>query len=1168
MMEFEYKGLCPNCNNTISSKRLEKGLPCEICLPMRSKKMKEGFLTTFVSRNKDLEEIEKIFQKVLKTNMWALQRFWTRRFLEGESFALIAPTGSGKTTMQVVLSLYASSKMKKRCLIVLPTSILVHQVSQKLINFKENLNLQTEIAFYHSMLTKKEKEEQIKKMTKADIIVTTHLSIIKKEEINSQNVDLVFVDDVDSFLKRSKSVLYVFKMLKLPEKIKEVIIKVYEKKIELKEALQKIEKIKDEEEVKCQVIVSGATPKGKRTKSILILTRLFDFTLGGKVEFGRKILDSYLKPKRSLEEEVVEIIKKIGSGALIFVPTDKGSDFAERLEKYLEGKNIKARAFLKPNKKYFEMFEKGELDCLIGIATLRSPLVRGIDLPHRIRYAIFAGIPKFLIRINLQEFHPTKWLMLLNNISNAIGEEYKKEFENLIQKLAKIKTLNLEQLKIVREALKDNKKLEGFLEYVKGVALKGMEFFQKILKDENVLKALKDSSTISFGVEKDEYYFLVVDEVAYIQASGRTSRLYIAGLTKGLSVVVIDDEKAFNNLKKELSYLEEIEWKNFEEIDLSSLIKEIDEDREKVLLAQEGKLKVEEKISLSTLLFIVESPNKARTIARYFGRPFRKTIGDLKTFEVFIENSLAIITASKGHITDLDLVEGLFGVKVNNEFVPVYRAIKKCLHCEREIENDVCSFCNKKDFVTSEQRIKILRKIASLVDKVVIGTDPDAEGEKIAFDLYLLLKPFNQNIKRARFHEVTKKGIINSLKNLEDFDVKLVEAQVVRRIQDRWIGFSISPVLWKIFNNNRLSAGRVQTPVLGWIYERTKKLKEKQELINITLKNGLKLSFKSELGTWKKILKNRTVEILRVEKKVEELSPYPPFTTDTLISALTSSLKIDANEAMKIAQKLFESGLITYHRTSSTTVSNTGIALAKDYISSKFGDAFVKERKWQSEGAHECIRPTKAIDLEKLRSMIALKTIRIALSEQELKAYDIIFKRFIASQMKPTKVEKIYIKVLIAGKELDFEFLTRILEHGFSKIAPVYAKEIPEVKEGKHWISFVRKKVVQAYHPFTYSEIVSMMKEKGIGRPSTYAKILEILKKRGYVKEVNKRLISTLLGAKVYFFLNKNYGKYLDEKLTKLLEEKMDKIERGEVKAQEAIKEFFTEVREIMKSSA
>lgn len=1168
MIELEYKNLCPNCGGRIDSKRLEQGLPCETCLPKHSKEIREGFLTALILRNKMLGEIEEAFKRLLKTDMWALQRFWARRFLEGESFALIAPTGSGKTTMQIILSLYASSKMGKRCLIILPTSVLAHQVSEKLINFKESLNLQIEIAFYHSLLTKKEKEEQLERMSTANIIVTTHLSIIRRKEINSQLVDLVFVDDVDSFLRRSKSVMFVFKMLNLPKKIKGIVLSVYERKIGLRDALERIEKMKKEEEIHSQIIVSGATPKGRRTRSILLLSRVFGFTLGGRVEFGRKVVDSYLKPKKSIEEEIMEIVKNVGGGALIFIPSDKGSKFAETLERYLSAKNIKAKAFLRPNKKYFEMFEKGELDFLIGMATTRSPLVRGIDLPHRIRYAIFAGVPKFLIRINLQEFHPIKWLMLLNNISHAIGDEYRQEFEILVQRLAKIKVLNVEQLKAVREALQGRRKLKGFLEYVRNVAIEGMEFFNKILRNEKIIKALAESPTISFGIEKNEYYFFVVDEIAYLQASGRTSRLYIGGLTRGLSIVLVDDEKAFNNLVREIGYLgEEVEWKNFQEIDLVSVMKEIDEDRNNVLLAQEGKFKVGEKISISTILFIVESPHKARTIARYFGRPFMKRLEDLKTFEVFMENSLAIITASKGHLTDLDLIEGLFGVKVGKKFIPIYRPIKRCIHCGRDVDEEVCPICNKSEFVNAEPRIRILRKIASLVDMVVIGTDPDAEGEKIAFDLYLLLKPFNPNIKRARFHEVTKRGIISSLRNLEDLNLNLVEAQVVRRIEDRWIGFSISPVLWKFFKNPNLSAGRVQTPVLGWICERTGKLGEKQELLDITLENGLKIQLRGEIGTFKKVLKNRFVEIINVERRVEEINPPPPFTTDTLLSTLTSSLKINASDAMRIAQKLFESGLITYHRTSSTTVSNSGIAIAKDYISSNFGEAFFKERRWQMEGAHECIRPTKPIDLQRLRSMLALKIIRVALSEQEFKAYDIIFRRFIASQMKATKVEKFSIRISIAGREVEYEFTTKILEEGFSKLIPIHVREIPEIKVGRQYISFVRRKIVQAHYPFTYSEIISLMRAKGIGRPSTYAKILEILKRRKYVNEIKMRLFSTRLGTKVYSFLKERYGKYLGEELTKSLEEKMDRIEKGELKAEEVINEFLKEVNEIIRDA-
>lgn len=1166
-MEFEYKKLCPNCENTISSLRLEKGLPCEVCLPDSEKEIKPGFLTKLIKRNENLQEIEKMFQKILNTEMWDLQRFWVRRFLEKESFALVAPTGSGKTTMQIILSLFSASKMGKRCLIVLPTSLLVHQVVEKLIKFKSLLGLEVEVAFYHSMLKKREKETQLKKMKKAKIIVTTHLSLMKKEKINSQKVDLVFVDDVDSFLKKSKSLIFVFKMLNFSRKIKNLIKKIFENKIEFKKALQKLEKIKTKEDIGVQIIVSGATTRGKRTKSVLLLNRLFGFTLGGKIEFGRKITDCYLFPQQSFEKEVLEIIRKIGGGGIVFVSSDKKKEFAEYLEKYLMEMGVKARAFLRPEKKYFEMFEKGEIDCLIGMATRRSPLVRGIDLPHRIRYVVFVGVPKFLIKISAREFHPTKWLMLLNNISQAITENYKKEFEFLVRNLAKIKTLSLEDLKIIREAMEENKNLTGFLEFVKNIALRGIEFFNLILKDEKVIEALKNSPTISFGHTQKEYYFLVVDEVAYLQASGRASRLYIGGQTRGLSIVIVDEEKAFNNLRKELAFLEEIEWKNFEEINLPYLLEEINKDREKVILATKEKLKFEKKISFPTLLFIVESPNKAKTIAKYFGKPFKKQIEDLVTLEVFIENSLAIVTASKGHITDLDLNDGLFGVKIKEKFVPVYRPIKKCRYCGKEVENDVCNFCKKKKIIGSEQRIRALRKLASLVDKVIIGTDPDAEGEKIAFDLYLLLKPFNPNIKRVRFYEVTKKGILNSLKNLEDFNLNLVGAQVVRRIEDRWIGFSISQILWKVFKNNKLSAGRVQTPVLGWILERTKKLKEKKELINIVLENGLKLSFKADLGTWKKIAKKGTLEILKVEKNIERISPSPPFTTDSLISSLSFSLGIDAQEVMKIAQKLFESGLITYHRTSSTTVSNLGIALAKEYIFSHFGENLFKERKWLAPGAHECIRPTKAIDLERLRSMMALGTIRVFLNEKELRAYEIIFKRFIASQMESAEVEKTHLKILVGNNEMDFEFITKIIKEGFSKIIPIYKKELPEIKEGEQKISFTNRKIIPAYFPFTYSEIVSLMKEKGIGRPSTYASILEILKRRKYIKEIKKRLFSTFLGAKVYSFLKKNYEKYLNEELTRILEEKMDKIEEGKIEVQTTIKEFFDEIKEIMKEA-
>jgi reverse gyrase len=1170
-LKIVYKNLCPNCGNDITSERLDKGLPCEICLTKENYKLKFGPLLKFEERNRKVEEIEELFRKVIKAKMWALQRFWVRRFLENESFALIAPTGSGKTTIQIILCLYAARFLKKRCLVILPTSLLVSEVSEKMKKFAEELKINVVIASYHSMLSSKEKREELEKMNIADIIVTTHLSVMKREEINKQEIDVVFVDDVDSFLRRSKAIMYVLKMVKLPKRIKDTIEKVFDRKIDLKTALSEISKLKEEFEIKSQLIVSGATQKAKRTRSVAILSSIFGFSIGLKPEFGRNIVDCFTLSK-NIKEEVLNLVKKLGNGCLIFVPMDKGSEFAEELEKFLSENGIKVKAFLKPDKKAFEDFKAGNLGALIGIVTTRSPLVRGIDLPARIRYAIFAGVPKFVVRIKIEEFHPTKWLMLLNNIQQAIKEEYREEYEHLITNLIKVKTLKTEDLEKIRKALIENRTLEGFLEFVRKIALKGMEFFKKILKDESVLKAIKESSTISFSEKEGEYAFLIPNAVAYIQASGRTSRLYVGGITKGLSIVIIDEEKAFNSLKRELTYFEDIEWKSMEEIDVNRIIQEIDEDRRKVMLAMEGKLKAEEtKIALKTRLFIVESPTKVKTIARFFGKPSKKKYQDLEVNEVFGANSLLMIAASKGHVTDLSLKEGLFGVEVKETFIPYFKPIKRCAVCGREVEEEeeVC-VCGSKKFVDAKPRIEALRRLASLVDEVVIGTDPDSEGEKIAFDLCLLLKPLNKNIKRARFHEVTKKEIQKVLDNLEDFDLNLVKAQIVRRVEDRWIGFGISPVLWKVFKNNRLSAGRVQTPVLGWIVDRTKKLKEKEELISLKLENGLEISFRAKIGTYRKIVKNGFVELKEVKVYEEELNPYPPFTTDTLLSTLTIALKVNANEAMQIAQKLFENGLITYHRTDSTTVSAVGINIAKEYILSTFGEEFFKGRKWEVEGAHECIRPTKAIDAQRLRSLIGLKLLRFPspLTERDIRAYDIIFKRFIASQMKAAKVERVKFKI-VNEEEKEFDFINKILEEGFTKIFKVQEKNIPELREGIIRIIESKKKIVPAFYPYTYSEIVSIMKEKRIGRPSTYAKILEILKKRKYVKEIKKsRLISTNLGKEVFKFSQQNFRKYLNEETTRRLEEEMDNVERGKENFEDTLRKIYAEVKEIIKNNS
>jgi reverse gyrase len=375
---------------------------------------------------------------------------------------------------------------------------------------------------------------------------------------------------------------------------------------------------------------------------------------------------------------------------------------------------------------------------------------------------------------------------------------------------------------------------------VRRVAEESLRFMNKVLKDPEVVDRLRKSKTITFGGREGEYFFIIPDATAYIQASGRTSRLYVGGLTKGLSVLVIDEEKAYNALLRDLKWLlETLEFSEYDEVRVAKVLKEVDRDRAKVRKALEGKLRVKKRELMKTTLFVVESPNKARTIAKLFGRPTRRVINGLQTYEVLTENRLMVITATGGHILDLVTdIRKWFGVVVrDSSFKPFYKPIRRCVKCGREVpeEEVVCPSCGGKVFVESKPVIEALRKLASQVDEVLVGTDPDSEGEKIAWDVTLLLKPLNKNIYRVRFHEVTRRGLIEALKNLTSVDEHLVHAQIVRRIEDRWIGFSLSPILWKVFKLNFLSAGRVQTPVLGWVVDRTNIHKAKAELVTLKL---------------------------------------------------------------------------------------------------------------------------------------------------------------------------------------------------------------------------------------------------------------------------------------------------------------------------------------------
>lgn len=670
-------------------------------------------------------------------------------------------------------------------------------------------------------------------------------------------------------------------------------------------------------------------------------------------------------------------------------------------------------------------------------------------------------------------------------------------------------------------------------------------------------RAISEADTTDVVLRENE---LVIPDVrTYIQASGRTSRLYSGGITKGVSFILESDRDVLDAFKRRAGYFDlEISLKRIEEIDFEGLRGEVDESRRRF-----GKRF--ELDWVKPALFIVESPTKARQISRFFGRPSVRILENLIVYEVPTPEYILQITASLGHVTDLITNRGFHGVEVlDSTLVPVFSSIKRCRECGYQFtsESEKCPKCGSEEINDSVQRIRGLRKLADEVEKVIIGTDPDSEGEKIAWDLKNLLSGCGE-IKRAEFHEITKKAIDAALLNLRDVDENLVKAQIVRRIEDRWIGFALSLKLQEVFRDRNLSAGRAQSPVLGWILERTKESRQKMTIaiiedLDMVIEDLEDLAGLGDLKGSRKGNKDAEseieLEIELIEELMKEKAPLPPYTTDTLLRDANRILKLNASDTMKIAQDLFENGLITYHRTNSTRVSELGWRIAKEYLREDF-----VAREWYAEGAHECIRPTRPLDRTSLSRLIYEGVIRAEeITKLHLSLYDLIFRRFMSSQCKNFRVKVAKYQIKLSNRVFEEKRVIEAEGKAFELYKSVYVKK--ELPLGRIRVKARFRRVPKA-PPYSESEIVQLMRLKGIGRPSTYATIIETLFTRGYIAERSGKVIGTKKGFMIYEFLSKNYSDLVSEKRTRILEEKMDKIAKGELDYIQTLRELYEEIR-------
>ncbi len=545
-------------------------------------------------------------------------------------------------------------------------------------------------------------------------------------------------------------------------------------------------------------------------------------------------------------------------------------------------------------------------------------------------------------------------------------------------------------------------------------------------------------------------------------------------------------------------------------------------------------------------LVIVESPTKAKTIGQFLGKNYK-------------------IESSYGHVRDLP--KSKLGIDIENNFEPQYIIPKK-----------------------AQKNVTALRKLSEKADSVILATDEDREGEAIAWHLIQALKLDGSKIRRIVFHEITKSAIKNALENPRNILEDLVNAQQGRRILDRLVGYKLSPFLWKKVVRG-LSAGRVQSVALRLIVDREEEIKnfkaEEYWTIIVDLEKGHenfeaalskingesipKLGLKAEPEA-KKIagdLEKSEYQVLSSEKARNQKNPLPPFITSTLQQTSSRYLGYSAKKTMFLSQSLYEQGFITYMRTDSVNLSKEALDLSQDWIKNNLDSKYHREpRIFKSQSklaqeAHEAIRPTSPDFSPQNFGGEAHKK----LTKDEYKIYDLIWRRFMASQLPEAVFDATRVEIEAKNSENSIAYILNsngnILHFdGFLKIWPAKFedKEIPNLQRNDQ-LKLVAVKPSQHFTepPPRYNEasLIKTLEKYGIGRPSTYAPTISVIQERNYVEKIERRFHPTQIGAMVNKVLTEHFPKIVDIEFTAKMEEELDRVAEGKKKWQETIQEFY-----------
>lgn len=552
---------------------------------------------------------------------------------------------------------------------------------------------------------------------------------------------------------------------------------------------------------------------------------------------------------------------------------------------------------------------------------------------------------------------------------------------------------------------------------------------------------------------------------------------------------------------------------------------------------------------MSNKLIIVESPAKANTIKKFLGANTK-------------------VVASMGHIRDLP--KSKLGVDIEHDFEPEYINIR-----------------GKGDL------IKSLKKEAKSADVVYLATDPDREGEAIAWHLAKILEIPEDSVCRVTFNEITKEAVKESIKQPRKIDINLTDAQQARRVLDRIVGYKISPLLWKKVKPG-LSAGRVQSVAVKLIVDRENEIrnfipeeywniyatlldeKSKQDFVaKFYGKNDKKVELhkKEEVDEILSNIKNGKYIVTNIKNGEKKRTPAPPFTTSTMQQEASRKIGFTIKKTMSVAQGLYEGvripekgsvGLITYMRTDSTRISEEARAVAKEVITQTYGVNYYENRYYRqnkdAQDAHEGIRPTYI--------HITPDSIKDSLTPDQYKLYKLIYNRFIASQMAAAVYDTISVDIDVneykfkaSGQNLKFKgFMTLYVEGNDSKEDEEESTNIPKLELNQE----VKKEKLDAKQSFTepparYTEasLVKELETKGIGRPSTYSPIITTIIERRYIEKDKKQLVPTQLGEVVNTLLTENFTDIIDVTFTARVEDEFDEVAEGKEEWKQILREFY-----------